>query len=179
MILDRIVICSVWLDSKDGAYDVCLALPTYFRLLFIATFLMFMLFNLHGFEWKTDYSVAGSPLKTLIRGEEIIPSHYDMISILCRRLTVQWPCQSPWIWLTFENIEWVRKNAFMNIDWSCQDRHNEGTDQNSIVQIKIWSALHAILQMTSLNLLSLENIGWGEQNILLYIWHDLFQDELN
>ena len=129
MILDRIVICSVWLDSKDGAYDVCLALPTYFRLLFIATFLMFMLFNLHGFEWKTDYSVAGSPLKTLIRGEEIIPSHYDMISILCRRLTVQWPCQSPWIWLTFENIEWVRKNAFMNIDWACQDRHNEGTDQ--------------------------------------------------
>ena len=128
MILDSIVIWSVWLGSKDGAY-VCLALPTYFRLLFIATFLIFMLFNLHGFEWKTDYSVAGSPLKTLIRGEEIIPSHYDMISILCRRLTVQWPCQSPWIWLTFENIEWVRKNAFMNIDWSCQDRHNEGTDQ--------------------------------------------------
>ena len=81
--------------------------------------------------------------------------------------------------LTFENIEWARKNAFMNIDWSCQDRHKEGTDQNSIVQIKIWSALHAILQMTSLNLLSLENIGRGEQNIILYIWHDLFQDELN
>ena len=78
MILDRIVICSVWLDSKDGAYDVCLALPTYFRLLFIATFLMFMLFNLHGFEWKTDYSVAGSPLKTLIRGEE----HFFHIMIL-------------------------------------------------------------------------------------------------
>ena len=88
------------------------------------------------FAWfrmeDTDYSVAGSPLKTWIRGEEIIPSHYDMISILCRRLTVQWPCQSPWIWLTFENIEWVRKNSFMNIDWACQDRHNEGTDQNLI-----------------------------------------------
>ena len=80
----------------------------------------------------TDYSVAGSPLKTWIRGEEIISPHYDVISILCRRLTVQWPCQSPWIWFTFENIEWVRTNAFMNQDWSCQDRHNEGTDQNLI-----------------------------------------------
>ena len=26
----------------------------------------------------------------------------------------------------------MRKNAFMNIDRACQDRHNEGTDQNLI-----------------------------------------------
>ena len=122
----------------------------------------------------TDYSVAGSPLKTLIRGEEIIPSHYDMISILCRRLTVQWPCQSPWIWLTFENIEWVRKNAFMNIDWSCQDRHNEGTDQNSIVQIKIWSALHAnsiILQMILCRIVIYSSLVEQRGRGKMCVWH--------
>ena len=162
MILDRIVICSVWLDSKDGAYDVCLALPTYFRLLFIATFLI------------SCYSICmvSNGRHRLLSGRLTFEnmnkrwgnniSTFDMISILCRRLTVQWPCQSPWIWLTFENIEWVRKNAFMNIDWSCQDRHNEGTDQilictrcypsNDTLQIRgtsTWTYLPATLPLNS------------------------------
>ena len=55
--------------------------------------------------------------------------------------------------------------------WSCQDRHNEGSDQNMMVQIKIWSVLDAILQMILYRIVIYSSLVEQRGRDEMCVWH--------
>ena len=55
--------------------------------------------------------------------------------------------------------------------WSCQDRHNEGSDQNMMVQIKIWSVLDAIFQMILYRIVIYSSLVEQRGRDEMCVWH--------